>query len=71
MDAEWVEVLHRSHRKAVVVLVADTFKLYLFPSFQTFFHKNLWSEGKGTFGYFAERLLIGTDARAQAAQCIG
>ena len=70
MDAQRVKVFHRSHRKAMVIGVADDFKLYLFPPFQRFFHQYLRSKREGTLGYFAERLFIRTDAAAQTAQGI-
>ena len=71
MDTQRVEVLHRSHREAVVVGVADALKLNLLPSLQAFFHQNLGSKCKGTLSQFLESLLVRTDTTAQTAQCIG
>ena len=67
MDAQRVEVLHRSHREAMVVGVADALKLNLLPSLQRLLNKNLRGKRKGTLGQLNKRLLVGADTRAQTA----
>ena len=71
MDAEWVEVLHRSHGEAVVVGVANALELDLLPALQRLLYQNLGREGEGTLSNLLERSLVGTDARTQATQGIG
>ena len=71
MDAEGVEVLHRSDGEAVVVGIADALELYLLPSLQAFLHEHLWRKGEGTLCYLLESLLVGADAAAKSAQRIG
>ena len=65
MDAQWVEVLHGSHREAVVVRIADALELDFLPSLEALFHQHLWGEGEGTLGYLLEGFLIGADAGTQ------
>ena len=71
MDAQRVEILHRSDGEAVVVGVAYHLKLYLFPAFQRLFYQNLGGEGEGTFGQFHKFLLVGADAGTQTAKGVG
>ena len=47
VDAQWVEVLHRSHREAMVVGIANDLKLYLFPTLEAFLYQHLGSECEG------------------------
>ena len=68
MDAEGVEVLHRGHREATVVGVADALKLDLLPALQTLLHKDLRCEGEGRLCQFDEALLVGTDTRTETTQ---
>ena len=70
MDAQRVEILHRSHRETMVVGVADALKLNLLPSFKTLLYQNLWGKGEGTFSQLAESLLVRTDTGTQTAQCV-
>ena len=61
MDAQWVEVLHRSYGEAVVVGIADALELNLLPALQRLFYENLRSKGEGALGQFLEGLLVRTD----------
>ena len=71
VDAQGVEVLHRGDGEAAVVAVADAFELNLLPSLQTLLDEDLRGEGEGALCQLAESLLVGADARAQAAQGVG
>ena len=54
----------------MVVGIAYYLKLYLLPSLQTLLDKYLWCERECRLGNLHERLLVGTYARAKAAQGI-
>ena len=62
MDAERVEILHRSHGKAAVGGIPDDLKLNFLPALETFLDEDLRGEGEGRFGDFAECLLVRADA---------
>ena len=61
MNAERIEVLHGSNCEAMVIGIADHFKLYFFPAFQRFFYQDLGCKGEGTLGNLAEFLFVGTN----------
>ena len=69
--AQRVEVLHRSHGETMVVGVADNLELNFLPALQALLHQDLLGEGEGALGQFQEGLLVGTDAAALSAQCVG
>ncbi len=71
MDAQRVEVLHRHHREAVVVLVADHLELDLLPPFQALLHQDLAGEGEGALAELDELLLVVADARSLSPQGVG
>ena len=68
MDTQWVEVLHRSHREATVVGIADALKLNLLPALQTLFNQNLRCEGEGALCQLDKLLLVWTDTRTETTQ---
>ena len=55
----------------MVVGVAYHLKLYLLPALERLLDQYLWCKGEGRLGHFAERLLVGTDARTQSAEGVG
>ncbi len=71
VNAQWVEILHGSNGEAAVVGIADALELNLLPSLERLFHQNLRGKGEGALGQFDEGFLVGADAAAQSAQCVG
>ena len=61
MDAQRVEILHRSYGEAMIVGVADALKLNLLPALQRLLDQNLGSKREGAFCQLAESFLVGTD----------
>ena len=70
MDAQRVEVLHRGYGETVVVGIANTLELNLFPAFQTLLDQNLGSKGESRFCQLDKGLLVRTNPRAQTTQRI-
>ena len=70
MNAERIEVLHRSDGEAMVVGVADALELNLLPTFEALLNKYLRGESEGTFCNLLESLLVRTNAASQTAKCV-
>ena len=70
MDTQRVEVLHAGHGEAVVVGVADYFKLNFFPAFQRLFYQNLFGESERTFGQLNEGFFVGADTTTKTTQSV-
>ena len=71
MDAERVEILHRSDGETPVTGIADDFDFNFLPSLEAFLYKYLRRKGKRAFGYLAEGLFVRTDTRAKACRSLG
>ena len=68
MYAQRVEVLHRHYGEAVVVGVADHFKLNLFPSFQRLLDKYLLGVGESALAVFGKFLVVSAYAGTETAE---
>jgi len=45
VDTQRVDVFHIGHREAVVIFITDDLEFDFLPSFEGFFHQNLWGKG--------------------------
>ena len=71
VDAERIEILHRSDRETAVVGVADALKFNLFPTLQRLFDENLRRKRKSTLRQFDEGFLVAANAASKSAERVG
>ena len=70
MDSQRVEVLHITHRNAVVITVTDHFVFNLLPALERLFHKDLPGIAERCRCHFFQFTVIGTETGTQASKCI-